>query len=501
MRIYDWMMRNEKIILTLSIVIIGILHIIFLFKPVSRDAGAFLTIASGILKGNLPYVDYFDHKPPGVYYLLASFLALKKSIYAAKLGTMLFNMAASVVLFFIGKKLWNKEVGILSAIFYLTGLLVYEGYYVLTEPFLAFFSSLAILCFVEHYHTKKYPYLFLSGIMIGISMLFKQTGILTLFGIFFFYLLEIIKSKRIVLHIKDGAMLSMGFLLPIVLASFYFYSVNALNDLIYCVFSVNLHSYGTNSIVAFLYYNYNDLFYFPLIWILSISGVVIAMIQHFKTYIYNKNQNKEIFISIMLIFSAIPIVIRQYPHYYIQILPFASLLASYTIFKLKEPIKSILESDRLKIVAIFVILALIAPTLVQISIGAYSVKSYNLNDELEIADYIKSHTKPDEKIFVIAAQPEYYFLSNREPMNKNIYLLPINLNNTYTEGSIIQNLKDKKIKYVLVEHGSSFLEGRLKGIYVYIQENYEIQKEFSRTNIRTGEDEPIIKVYKKKEGL
>ena len=498
MRVCDWMMRNEKIILTLSIVLIGVLHVIFLFKSVSRDAGAFLTIASGILKGNLPYVNYFDHKPPGVYYLLASFLALKNSIYAAKLGTMLFNMATAVVLFFIGKKLWIKEVGILSDIFYLTGLLVYEGYYVLTEPFLAFFSSLAILCFVEHYHTKKYPYLFLSGIMIGISMLFKQTGILTLFGIFFFYLLEIIKSKRIVLHIKDGTMLSMGFLLPIVLASFYFYSVNALNDLIYCVFSVNLHSYGTNSIVAFLYYNYNDLFYFPLIWILSISGVVIAVVQHFKTY--NKNQNKEIFISIMLIFSAIPIVIRQYPHYYIQILPFASLLASYTIFKLKEPMKSILESDRLKIVAIFVILALIAPTLVQISIGAYSVKSYNLNDELEIADYIKSHTKPDEKIFVIAAQPEYYFLSNREPMNKNIYLLPINLNNTYTEESIIQDLKDEEIRYVLVrEHGSS-LDEKIKGIYLYIEENYAIQKEFSRKSIRTGED-AIIKVYMKKEVL
>lgn len=494
MRIYEWMMRNKKIILTLSIVvIIGILHTIFLFKPVSRDAGAFLTIASGVLKGNLPYVDYFDHKPPGVYYLLASFLALKNSIYAAKLGTMLFNMATAVVLFFIGKKLWNKEVGILSAIFYLTGLLVYEGYYILTEPFLAFFSSLAILCFVEHYYTKKCPYLFLSGIMIGISMLFKQTGILTLLGIFFFYLLEIIKSKRIVLHIKDGAMLSMGFLLPIVLTSFYFYSVNALNDLIYCVFSVNLHSYGTNSIVAFLYYNYNDLFYFPLIWILSISGVVIAVVQHFKTY--NKNQNKETFISIMLIFSAIPIVIRQYPHYYIQILPFASLLASYTIFKLKEPIKSILESDRLKIVAIFVILVLIAPTLVQISIGTYSVKSYNLNDEMGITDYIKFHTKSDEKIFVIAAEPKYYFLSNREPMNKNMFLLAINLNNTYTEESIIQNLKDEKIRYVLVrEHG-------FKKIDAYIQENYELKKEFGKESLKTGEYEPIIKVYKKREAL
>jgi 4-amino-4-deoxy-L-arabinose transferase-like glycosyltransferase len=494
MRVYDWMLRNEKIILTLSIVIIAILHIIFLFKPVSTDAGAFLTIALGILKGNLPYVNYFDHKPPGVYYLLASFLSLENSIYAAKLGTMLFNMATAITLFFIGKKLWNEQVGILSSIFYLAGLLVYEGCYILTEPFLAFFSSLAILCFVEYYSTKKYSYLFLSGIMIGISMLFKQTGILTLFGIFFFYLLGIIRSKQVNIYIKNDIILSIGFLLPIVLTVFYFYSVNALNDLIYCVFSVNLHSYPTAGVLTFLYCNYLNIFQFPLIWILSISGVVIAVVHHFKAY-DNKNQNKEIFISILFVFSAIPIVIRQYPHYYIQILPFASLLASYTIFKLKEPMKSIFESDRLKIVAIFVILVLLAPTLVQISIGTYSLKSYNLNDEMKIADYIKSHTKPDEKIFV-TGQPKYYFLSDREPMNKNIYLFPINLNNTYTEESIIQNLKNEKIRYVLVSRVRDFKD---KKIDKYIQDNYELKKEFCKRGVITGQHEPITKVYKKKE--
>lgn len=488
MRIYDWMI-NKKIILTLSIAIIAILHIMSLFKAVSTDGGIFLTIASGILKGNLPYVHYFDHKPPGVYYLLSSFLTIKNSIYAAKLGMMLFNIATAITLFFIGKKLWNKEVGILSSIFYLAGLLVYEGCYLLTEPFLAFFSSLAILCFVEHYYTKKWHYLFLSGIMIGFSMLFKQTGILTLFGMFFFYMLEIIKSKRVDIYIKNGAMLSIGFLLPIILTLFYFYSVDALNELIYCVYSVNLQ-YGTNRFVEFLYYNYKHLFYFPLIWILSISGVVIAVVQHFKPH--NKNQNNVIFIPIMFIFSVIPLVIRQNLHYYIQILPFASLLAAYTIFALKEPIKSIVESDRLKIVAIFAILVLIAPTLVQMSAGVYSIKSYNLNDQMKVADYIRSHTKPNEKIFVIGGEPAYYFLSNREPMDKNVYLFSINYNKTYTEESIIQKLNDEKISYILTQ-------GTPK--YAYIQENYELKKEFVKKNIETGRYEPIVKVYKRKEVL
>ncbi len=59
-------------------------------------------------------------------------------------------------------------------------------------------------------------------------------------------------------------------------------------------------------------------------------------------------------------------------------------------------------------------------------------------------------------------------------MNKIIFLLAINLNNTYTEVSIIKNIKDEGIKYVIVrEHG-------FKKIDAYIQENYELKKEFGK---------------------
>ena len=108
---------NFNYVFVILFLILFTLHILFLYKPISRDAGAYLTIASGILKGKLPYVDYFDHKPPGIYYCISFFLSIEKTIYAAKIGTMLFNITTALILFFIGKKFWNKEIGALSSIF------------------------------------------------------------------------------------------------------------------------------------------------------------------------------------------------------------------------------------------------------------------------------------------------------------------------------------------------------------------------------------------------
>ena len=39
--------------------------------PLDRDEGAFGVVGQAILRGELPYRDVLDHKPPGVFYLYA----------------------------------------------------------------------------------------------------------------------------------------------------------------------------------------------------------------------------------------------------------------------------------------------------------------------------------------------------------------------------------------------------------------------------------------------
>ena len=44
--------------------------------PLDRDEGIFGLIGQAILRGEVPYRDIFDHKPPGVFYIYALALSI-----------------------------------------------------------------------------------------------------------------------------------------------------------------------------------------------------------------------------------------------------------------------------------------------------------------------------------------------------------------------------------------------------------------------------------------
>jgi len=56
-----------------SLALLGVLVLPFLLaapflnEPFEKDEGTYATVARGLLDGQLPYRDLFDHKPPLVY--------------------------------------------------------------------------------------------------------------------------------------------------------------------------------------------------------------------------------------------------------------------------------------------------------------------------------------------------------------------------------------------------------------------------------------------------
>jgi hypothetical protein len=150
------------------------IHIALLFTPTGVDGGGYLTYSQNILKGKLPYIDFIEHKPPGLSYLLGAFLLIKDSIYTIKISLLLFNIATAAVIFTIGSKLGNRDTGLIAGIIYLSGLIVYNGYTILVEPYMTFFMAMAALCFIHYHKTGKSSYLLMCGFLVGISVLFKQ---------------------------------------------------------------------------------------------------------------------------------------------------------------------------------------------------------------------------------------------------------------------------------------------------------------------------------------
>ncbi|MCD6364547.1 MAG: hypothetical protein J7M14_01600, partial [Planctomycetes bacterium] len=100
------------------------------FRPIGRDSGVFLTGGQMLLQGKLPYVDFWDHKPPLIYFFNAAGLALGAGRWGVwGVETALFAAASAV--FFLAL---SRILGSLSA-------LAGAGFLILASRNVFFFSS------------------------------------------------------------------------------------------------------------------------------------------------------------------------------------------------------------------------------------------------------------------------------------------------------------------------------------------------------------------------
>src|SRR5215813_8929366 len=154
--------------------------------PVSRDEGAFLTIAQEVLEGRIPYRDAFDHKSPGIYYLLAAvmrvlgFLSPFGQIVALRVITVLCNLGTAWGLVCLGRRWWRLEIGILAAALWLLAVPLYEGDFFLTEPFAVLATVWAAYLAARWTGARG---ALVAGALFGLATLFKQTSVLALPGL------------------------------------------------------------------------------------------------------------------------------------------------------------------------------------------------------------------------------------------------------------------------------------------------------------------------------
>ena len=64
------------VILILILAMQIFLRLPFLAEPLERDEGSYAYIAQRLLVGEVPYRDYFDHKPPAIYFIYAGIFKL-----------------------------------------------------------------------------------------------------------------------------------------------------------------------------------------------------------------------------------------------------------------------------------------------------------------------------------------------------------------------------------------------------------------------------------------
>jgi hypothetical protein len=135
----------------------------------------------------------------------------------------------------------------------------------------------------------------------------------------------------------------------------------------------------------------------------------------------------------------VPFLSHAYLHYWLQVVPWATLLAATGIHewlrRKHEPGPSMAYPRRLGRALGTGIVGCAAFITACVPLGFTALVPslhQQLLDQQRIADIIAADSPPGSSVLIGPAEPEYYFLANRLPPVPDVYLLPINL----TDGTL-----------------------------------------------------------------
>jgi len=403
----------------------------------SRDSGVFLYVGWRFLRGDIPYRDVWDHKPPLIYFIDAIGLTLTPD---SLWGVWLLQGIFIFFTFFLLYKLLDGEFGTLAAlggtIAFATGLLTILARGNVTEEYPLLFQVLCFLLFVRAYR-QDFPLrtTFWMGIFGALAFLFKQTtiGVWIAFAVILFAIR--IYQRR--LPLRDLLAHLGGWLIPIFIVGLYFASQNALVDFWEQAFLYNFTYIGKHEGIrrlipvfakGFLYLQNGWLLHLAIVgWLTGIA------------YIWHKLKSSfaEIHPLILIAVIDLPIEValitisgRSILHYYLTPLPVMAILAGtliYAIPILIEKVKSPSMQRIKKWIPAFLLAVIATAQIGQVRYYPEYVRALRENDRVSVIDYILKNSQEDDKVLIIGAESAVNFLARREAPTRYVYQYPLAL--------------------------------------------------------------------------
>lgn len=450
-----------------------VLIICSFLQPLSEDEGVFLTIANQINKGFLPYADYFDHKPPGIYYFFALVIGVVgNSLLFARLAIALINLATVYLLFKIGSKFLTEFQRYYLLLIFGILCILYQGFYVLTEPLMVFFLVFSFFVLIKIFEKTSNLLVFICGILIGIATIFKQPAILNAVatGFVIYYLPGYkVKQKKLLILL----VFFTGLIVPWTFPLIYFGSEGIIVDSINQIFIINITSYNPDNFYTYL--KELPFLILPVLTFLPLLGLAAKnLFTRFKND--TKVGDRIVFLSFVMIIAGIPAVFfRPYHHYWLQIVPFIALIIASQLKLLQQALSSV---KFLNLSLIYMMILSFVPILSAL-IFAIETKNVNYPKLLEqnlIVSKIKSAKHEPVKIYIYSQSAGYYFLTNTNPPDKFFYKSDITADK-FSIDYVASQIANYQPDFVIWDTGDKNLTNKI------LPQNYKIENEFPKTGV------------------
>lgn len=209
---------NQRILL-IFIVLFGIaIRLVFFSGYVEGDDKHYMVYAHKFSQGEFtPYNNHWAVRLGLIIPTALSFYLFGINEFSLILFPLLCSLGAIILIYFIGKMLFDKYVGLLSAFFisFFPLDVIYSSHLFPTIP-IAFFMALAVFFFLKGEYNRKSIYYLLSGICIGISSSIHMMG--PYIGLFFIIYLLYKRNFRV-----NYLFLPMGILVIFSMEAIFYY--------------------------------------------------------------------------------------------------------------------------------------------------------------------------------------------------------------------------------------------------------------------------------------
>jgi hypothetical protein len=403
--------------------------------PLERDEGEYAYIAWRLEHGELPYRDWFDQKPPGIF--LAYRLALSapgEPVVAIRALAALVCAGSATALFFLARRLLPAPTAGLAALLlaWISADPLVPGPIANTELFMLPWLILANLAFLEALRgavPRALPS-FLAGALLGVAACFKQVALVDA-GLFalLFPLLATGEGRalRLARFIGWAALGGLAVWLPILA---WFHARGGLEALLDAVFLHNLAYAGGLSGAARLH---NLLASGRALW--EAVGVACALACVGLALLARSRERwRALYLGSWLVASAVGVSASGYyfAHYFQQLLPPLAVAAAAGVQCLTASVART-PVPRALAAASLVGIALLAPVLHSVALWrldpADAIERIYPGNPFEvmpeIAEEVAALTAPDDSVFVYGSEAEIYFSAQRRSASRYIFLFPL----------------------------------------------------------------------------
>lgn len=447
-------------LLAVVLIFTAIIRLRLLGLPLERDEGEYALIGQLLLKGYAPFENAYNMKFPGTSMMYALFLFLfGETQQGIHVGFLILNMATIVLLFIAIRRYLDNTVALIAATTYalISMSPAVLGSAAHATHFVVFFAIAGIFQLLVAMPENNVARYFLSGLLLGMSVLMKQSGVFfVLFaGIVFLYHQFFVRKNSWKQWFFSGCSWATGVLLP--LAGLFLW-VLAAGTFERCWFwtmeygsqYANAESWSMGW--ANLKVNLDGLQHdFIYLWLLAPVGGMLLWITKFpfKTRLFITVYTA---VSVLAVFPGL--YFRQ--HYFMLFIPAFSILAGIAITAFG---KLLTDQYKLKyagalsgiifLMACFAGIIALYPYLFQQNMFTVSRSLYGGNpfpEAISMARYINSHSKPDDKIAILGSEPEILFYADRLSATGYIYTYSLMENQVY-------NLRMQKEMIAEIEAG------------------------------------------------